>query len=96
VWEFHPSWHQLLGLLRQQGLHASPWVNPRAGAHVARAAGYFMQAQVESGSLCPTTMTFAAIPVLQNEPALFALLKDKIFSGEHDARDLPISQKNPS
>ncbi|MFZ6861260.1 isovaleryl-CoA dehydrogenase [Undibacterium sp. Ji67W] len=91
--EFHPGWHQLLGLLRQQGLHAAPWATPKAGAHVARAAGYFMQAQVESGSLCPTTMTFAAIPVLQNEPVLFSLLKDKLFSNEHDARDLPISQK---
>ncbi|MFZ6686137.1 isovaleryl-CoA dehydrogenase [Undibacterium sp. SXout11W] len=91
--EFHPSWHQLLGLLRQQGLHAAPWATPKAGAHAARAAGYFMQAQVESGSLCPTTMTFAAIPVLKNEPVLFSLLKDKLFSNEHDANDIPIAQK---
>ncbi|MFZ6755856.1 isovaleryl-CoA dehydrogenase [Undibacterium sp. Ji50W] len=91
--DFHPSWHQLLGLLRKQGLHASPWRTPRPGAHVARAAGYFMQAQVESGSLCPTTMTFASIPVLQNEARLFASLKDKLYSNEHDARDLPIADK---
>jgi len=91
--EFHPSWHQLLSFLRQQGLHAAPWVSPRTGAQVARAAGYFMQAQIESGSLCPTTMTFASIPVLQSEPGLFAVLKDKLFSDEHDSRDVPISQK---
>ena len=90
---FHPSWHQLLQLLRQQGLHASPWSNPKAGAHVARASGYFLQSQIESGSLCPTTMTFASIPVLQTEPALFELLRDKLFSTEHDANDVPISQK---
>jgi putative acyl-CoA dehydrogenase len=91
--DFHPSWHQLLSLLRQQGLHAAPWMSPGTGAQVARAAGYYLQAQVESGSLCPTTMTFASIPVLQNEPALFALLKDKLYSRQHDPRDLPITEK---
>ncbi len=91
--EFHPSWHELLSLLRREGMHALPWMQPQAGAQVARAAGYFMHAQVEAGSLCPTTMTFASIPVLQNEPALFAGLQPKLFSREHDPRDLPLQQK---
>ena len=91
--EFHPSWHSLLGMLRREGLHALPWSHPQAGAHIARAAGYFLQAQVESGSLCPTTMTFASIPVLQAEPALFSTLEAKLYSREHDPRDLPIEQK---
>jgi putative acyl-CoA dehydrogenase len=91
--EFHPSWHELLGMLRREGLHAMPWMQPKPGAHVARAAGYFLQSQIESGSLCPTTMTFASIPALQTETALFATLKEKLFSCEHDPRDLPIPQK---
>jgi putative acyl-CoA dehydrogenase len=91
--EFHPSWHELLRLLRREGLHALPWMAPRAVAHVARAAGYFLHAQVEAGSLCPTTMTFAAIPVLRNEAALFPSLKAQLFSCEHDPRDLPLAQK---
>ncbi len=66
---FHPSWHALLGLLRGQQLQALPFAQPRAGAWAARTAGYFLQAQVESGSLCPTTMTLASIPVLRKEPA---------------------------
>ena len=93
VVEFHSSWHRLLALLRREGLHALPWMQPQPGAHVARAAGYFLHAQVEAGSLCPTTMTFAAIPVLQNEPALFATLKDKLFSCKHDPRDLLVEHK---
>lgn len=91
--EFHRAWHALLALLRREALHAMPWEAPQPGAHVARAAGYFLAAQVESGSLCPTTMTFASIPVLSNEPALFAMLKPKLFSREHDARDLPWQHK---
>lgn len=90
---FHTSWHQLLSSLRQHNLHALPWSSPSQGAHVARAAAYYLHAQTESGSLCPTTMTFAAIPVLQNEPRLFAQLKEKLFATHHDARDLPIAQK---
>ncbi|HEX2531201.1 MAG TPA: isovaleryl-CoA dehydrogenase, partial [Burkholderiaceae bacterium] len=90
--EFHPSWHELLRLLRREGLHALPWMKPKTGAQVARAAGYFLQSQVEAGSLCPTTMTFASIPILQGEP-LFEALKPKLFSCEHDPRDLPLEQK---
>lgn len=90
---FHPSWHALLGLLRREGLHALPWMLDKPGTHVARAAGYFMHSQVEAGSLCPTTMTFASIPVLRNEPDLFAALQSKLFSCEHDPRDLPLQQK---
>jgi putative acyl-CoA dehydrogenase len=94
--EFHPGWHAMLALLRREALHALPWLpayQGSPGAHVARAAGYFLHAQVEAGSLCPTTMTFAAIPVLRHEAALFPLLEDKLFSREHDPRDLPLAQK---
>jgi putative acyl-CoA dehydrogenase len=94
VVEFHPAWHALLALLRQSGMHSLPWEQPVAGAHVAGAAGFFLHAQVEVGSLCPVTMTFAAVPVLQQEPALFAKLKDPLYSHSHDARDLPISAKS--
>jgi putative acyl-CoA dehydrogenase len=92
--EFHASWHQLLRLLRREGLHALPWLQPKTGAHVARAAGYFMHAQVEAGSLCPTTMTFASIPVLAKEPQLFAELQSRLFSCAHDPRDLPTAAKH--
>jgi putative acyl-CoA dehydrogenase len=93
VVEFHPSWHALLALLRREALHAMPWSAPQPGAHVARAAAYFMHAQIEAGSLCPTTMTFASIPVLQKETALYGDLEAKLLSTEHDPRDLPIEQK---
>ncbi|WP_427312331.1 acyl-CoA dehydrogenase family protein [Cupriavidus sp. H39] len=91
--EFHPGWHALLGLLRSQQLQALPFAQPRAGAWAARTAGYFLQAQVESGSLCPPTMTFASIPVLRKEAALFAELEPRLYATEHDARDLPWRSK---
>lgn len=91
--DFHPSWHRLLAMQRQAGLHALPWAQPRAGAHIARTAAYYLQAQVESGSLCPVTMTYAAIPLLQQEPALFATLQAQLYSTQHDERDLPLAEK---
>jgi putative acyl-CoA dehydrogenase len=59
--EFHPAWHRLLGLGVEHALHASPWREPRAGAHVARAAGFLTLAQVEAGVGCPLSMTFASL-----------------------------------
>ncbi len=90
---FHPSWHTLLRLLRSEMLQALPFAMPQPGAWAARTAGYYLQGQVESGSLCPATMTFASIPVLQNEPALFAELGPKLLSASHDMHDLPWRQK---
>ena len=93
----HPAWHALLALLRREGLQALPWLPDccdTRGAYVARAAAYFLHAQVEAGSLCPTTMTFAAIAVLREEDALFNMLRDKLFAREHDPRDLPLAQKH--
>ncbi|MCX5545440.1 isovaleryl-CoA dehydrogenase [Paraburkholderia sp. CNPSo 3076] len=91
--EFHPAWHELLALLRKEGLHALPYSDPRPGAMAARCAGYFLHAQLESGSLCPLTMTFASIAVLQRETALFETLRAPLYTREHDARDLPLAQK---
>ncbi|MDR5855812.1 isovaleryl-CoA dehydrogenase [Caballeronia sp. LZ062] len=89
--EFHPAWHELLRRLRHEGLHALPFEpQARAGSMAARCAGYFLHGQLESGSLCPVTMTFASIPVLRNEPALFARLAGPLLAREHDPRDIPL------
>jgi putative acyl-CoA dehydrogenase len=102
--EFHPAWHTLLAMMRRQGLHALPFEfdtgnhantdanTPREGAMAARCVGYFLHAQLESGSLCPLTMTFASIPVLQKEPALYERLRAQLLSREHDPRDIPLTQ----
>lgn len=91
---YHPSWHALLRILRGNLLHALPFAEPRAGAWAARAAGLYMHGQIESGTLCPATMTFASIPVLQNEPQLFSELGPRLFSASHDAHDLPWRRKS--
>jgi len=89
--EFHPAWHELLRRLRHEGLHALPFEPAaRVGSMAARCAGYYLHGQLESGSLCPITMTFASIPVLRNERDLFARIAQPLLSREHDPRDIPL------
>lgn len=90
--EFDPAWPALLSQLRASGLVGRAWQQPGSGAHVARAAAFYLHAQLEAGSLCPVTMSFAAVPVLKEE-SLFASLAAPLYSDTHDARDLPIAEK---
>src|SRR6266542_5232943 len=70
--EFHPAWHQLIDVAVRHGLHAAPWLDPRPGAHVARAAKFYVWAQAEAGHSCPISMTYAAVPALRHAPELAA------------------------
>ena len=92
--EFHPSWHGIMRMAREQNLVAQPFADPRPGAWAAYAAGFSMHGQIEAGSQCPNSMTFACIPVLQREPELFAALAPKLYSRTYDARDIPLEQKD--
>jgi putative acyl-CoA dehydrogenase len=91
--DFHPAWHAFMAKLRQQGLVSLPFEQARPGRWAAWAAGFYLHGQVEAGSLCPTTMTQAAIPVLRHESALWDRLQARLLSKAYDARDLPIADK---
>jgi putative acyl-CoA dehydrogenase len=90
--EFHPSWHQLMGLLIGHGTHSSPWQGG-PGAQVARAARYLLFGQLENGSQCPVTMTYASVPALKQAPRIAAKWLPKILSNDYDPRSLPVEQK---
>ncbi|WP_295992035.1 isovaleryl-CoA dehydrogenase [Rugamonas sp.] len=92
--EFHPAWHSLMTLLIENGAHASPWDSEAGGAQVARAARYMLFGQVENGSQCPVTMTYASVPALRQAPRLAARWLPKILSRIYDPRSLPIELKH--
>jgi putative acyl-CoA dehydrogenase len=94
--EFHPSWHVLMQGITARGYHSSPWVQgdtALAGAHAARAAGYLMQAQIESGTLCPTTMTYGAIAAMRRDGWLAREWVPRLLTREYDARDIAFQDK---
>ncbi|EOW6742892.1 isovaleryl-CoA dehydrogenase [Cronobacter dublinensis] len=92
---FHPAWHLLMQGLCANRVHNLPWSETAPdGALVARAARFVLHAQVEAGTLCPITMTFAATPLLQAQlPPLFADWRAPLAGDRYDPHLLPGAQK---
>ncbi|ECC2094656.1 isovaleryl-CoA dehydrogenase [Salmonella enterica] len=92
---FHPAWHLLMQGLCTNRVHNLAWEEEaRAGSFVARAARFVLHAQVEAGTLCPVTMTFAATPLLlQMLPATFHDWLAPLRSDRYDSHLLPGGQK---
>jgi putative acyl-CoA dehydrogenase len=88
VVEFHPAYHELMRASIAAGLHCSTWTpqgaRAPAPAEVTRAARYYMTAQIESGHLCPITMTRAALAALAAEPTLLADVAPKVVTLSYD------------
>jgi putative acyl-CoA dehydrogenase len=91
---FHPAWHRLLGTAVEHGLHAAPWRDPRPGAQVARAAGFYLWTQVEAGHGCPVSMTFAAVPALRAAaPGLAEAWEPGLTAPAYDPGLRPVTAK---
>jgi putative acyl-CoA dehydrogenase len=86
--EFHPAWHELLRVGVSHGLHASPWREPRPGAHVARGGMFMLLGQVEAGVQCPISMTYSVVPALRTQPELAAEWEPRLLSLEYDGERL--------
>jgi putative acyl-CoA dehydrogenase len=91
--EFHPAWHEMMALGVGAGVHAAPWAEPRAGAHVARAAKVMLLVQAEAGVQCPITMTYGVVPALRRQSDLAAEMLPRIYSRQYDKRFLPVTLK---
>ncbi|OON41799.1 isovaleryl-CoA dehydrogenase [Izhakiella australiensis] len=93
---FHPAWHLLMQGLCANRLHNLPWhCDAVPGAMVARAARLILHAQVEAGTLCPVTMTFAAIPLLfEHLPSDFSAWREGLLSDRYDPHLLPGDRKS--
>jgi putative acyl-CoA dehydrogenase len=78
----HPHWQRLLASIRASGALARPQLQ---GDWLRPAVLFYLHGQVEAGSLCPATMTQAALPVLaRHAPSLFEALQRA--AAEHRAR----------
>lgn len=91
---FHPAWHKLMTRALAHELPSIPWVEPKAGAHVAHAALGYMFTQVEAGVLCPMAMTYAVVPALRHQPDIAEVWIPRVLSNTYDARCIPAWEKN--
>ena len=94
---FHPAWHALMQRAMAVGEHCAPWQASRPGAHVARAAMYYLHAQVENGTQCPLTMTFASLPVIMRHadslPGAADTWLPRLLANDYDPRAIPVENK---
>lgn len=91
--EYHPAYHRLMELAFAHGLHNLPWKHPQPGAHVVRAALNYLHHQAESGTGCPVTMTFAAIPVLAKTVSVSKGWMPRLLNSSYDGRNVPVEEK---
>src|ERR1700737_243528 len=91
--EFHPAYHELMARSAHAGVHNSTWGldgKPAGGAaEVVRAAKFYMAAQVETGHLCPLTMTRAWVAALAVQPDLLAKTMPVIGTRSYDPTFAP-------
>ena len=91
--EFHPAYHELMAHSAHAGVHNSTWSadgKPAGGAaEVVRAAKFYMASQVETGHLCPITMTRASVAALATQPDLLAKTMPVIGTRSYDPSFAP-------
>jgi putative acyl-CoA dehydrogenase len=91
--EFHPAYHELMARSVRAGLHNSTWTAKGHaaghGSEVVRAAKFFIAAQVETGHLCPITMTRAAVGALATDPALLGQIMPILATRTYDPTFAP-------
>ncbi|MEK9282481.1 acyl-CoA dehydrogenase family protein [Bradyrhizobium sp. ISRA442] len=95
--EFHPAYHELMAHSAHAGVHNSTWTvdgKPSGdAAEVIRAARFYIAAQVETGHLCPITMTRASVAALALQPDLLARVMPVLSTQSYDPAFAPWWQK---
>ena len=94
--ELDPSWHWLLREAIEREIHSLPWrpapeganggaaPGTRAGGHTVRAALMYVWSQVNSGVMCPVSMTYSVIPALRENPELAAEWEPRLTSPDYE------------
>ncbi|WP_306117908.1 MULTISPECIES: acyl-CoA dehydrogenase family protein [unclassified Roseitalea] len=95
--EFHPAWHALMRRSVSYGLSSSVWEDIARGAgegHLARAARFYLMAGLETGHLCPLTMTSASFAALMVEPRLAREWGPRLSTRKYDLSHRPPDHKS--
>ena len=91
--EFQPAYHELMAHSAHAGVHNSTWTadgKPAGGAaEVVRAAKFYIASQVETGHLCPITMTRASVAALASQPDILAKTMPVIGTRAYDPSFAP-------
>lgn len=97
VVDYHPAWHALMRRSIANGLSSSVWENKleeKGIVHQARAVRFFLTSQLESGHLCPLTMTSASVAALRSNEAVMKNWLGKLTSRKYDSANKPANEKS--
>ncbi len=90
--EYHPSYHALMQRAIGAGVHSLAWKRA-SGGFSGRAVLFYLWNQLEQGTACPVTMTFASIPVLEHADDIATEWRPKILADAYDPRPVAVSEK---
>ena len=90
--DYHPSYHELMERAIGCGVHSLAWKRDKGGFS-ARAVLFYLWNQLEQGTACPVTMTFASVPMLVHAPDIAAAWRGKVIADAYDPRPVPVDQK---
>jgi putative acyl-CoA dehydrogenase len=92
VVDYHPSYHALMHRAIGTGVHSMAWKHP-SGGFSGRAALFYVWNQLEQGTACPVTMTFASVPVLDHADDIAREWRPKVLADAYDPRPAPVAEK---
>ncbi len=91
---FHPAYHRLMQAGLGAGYASIAWDGRGTGGHVSHAAMVYLLSQVEPGTCCPMTMTYAAVPAIAANPAVAKIWRPKLLSRRYDPRVAHVDVKD--
>ena len=93
---YDPSYHELMADAVRFGVSNFAWKNKNhEDSHVTRAILSMIHYKTESGTGCPLTMSYAAVPCLRQseDPLVQQILQGVERSESYDMRDIPVYEK---
>lgn len=94
--EYHPAYHALMRKSVSVGLHSSVWESTpseRGARNFVRALRFYMTSQIETGHLCPITMTSAAVAALMSTQSVADEWLPRIVTRKYDSSQKPPVKK---
>ncbi len=90
--EYHPSYHALMQRALGAGVHSLAWKRA-SGGFSGHAVLFYLWNQLEQGTACPVTMTFASIPIFEHADDIAREWRPKVLADAYDPRPVAASEK---
>ncbi|WP_212004054.1 acyl-CoA dehydrogenase family protein [Chitinophaga sp. HK235] len=89
---YHPAYHQMMATAIEHQVHSIAWTAPQGG-YLAHSVLSYLKQQIDEGSSCPLTMTFAVVPSLKISPDIAEEWLPLVLSNTYDERHIPYYDK---